>query len=188
MARILSTFSDDILRRLVAEGNLSDPLLESELLRILSGRRDRILERYLSRLSPLARPEIRRGADSELCLRDLVSASGLQPEAARRYAVTVYLGSWTDSTRGANVGSELGVGPGVPLSGVKQVIGQRVCARVPRQPGATPQAPGYLVVDWVSQTEQRSAELPARVHLYDLGAAGLRIVGLERPDSFEPPR
>jgi hypothetical protein len=67
-------------------------------------------------------------------------------------------------------------------------MGQRVCVRVPRQPSASPQAPGYLIVDWVSQTEQHSAELPARVHLYDLGANGLRIVGLERPDSFEPPR
>jgi hypothetical protein len=75
----------------------------------------------------------------------------------------------------------------VPVPGIKQVIGQRVCAPVPRQPAATPQAPGYLIVDWVSQTEQRTAELPARVHLYDLGRAGLRVVGLERPGSFEPP-
>ncbi|MEY4547556.1 MAG: hypothetical protein RL685_3751 [Pseudomonadota bacterium] len=185
MARILSTFTDDVLRRLVREGNLSEPLLESELLRILSGRRDRILERYLGNLSPLTHPELRRGAESELCLRDLVSASGLQPEGARRYAVTAYLSHGVGSEP---AGSEAGGGRGVPLSEVKQVMGQRVCTRVPRQPGASPQAPGYLIVDWVSQTEQHSAELPARVHLYDLGADGLRIVGLERPDSFEPPR
>jgi len=172
MARILSTFSDDMLRVLVQEGQLKDPLLEKELLRILIGRRDRILERYLGKLSPLTRPELRRGTDSELCLRDLVSASGQQPERARRYAVTAYVGA----------------SPGVPLGGIKQVIGQRVCAQLPRQPGASPEAPGYLIVDWVSQTERRAAELPARVHLYDLGAGGLRVVGLERPNSFDPPR
>ncbi len=172
MARILSSFSDDILSALVREGKMNDALLESELLRILKGRRERILERYLGKLSPLTRPELRRGTDAELCLRDLASASGLQPERARRYAVTVHTGA----------------GPGTPLPGIKQVIGQRVCATLPRLPGASPQAPGYLVVDWVSQTEQREAEYPARVHLYDLGPGGLRVVGLERPGSFDPPR
>jgi len=89
----------------------------------------------------------------------------------RRYAVSVFAGD----------------APPAQLPGVRQIFGQRVCATLPRQPGATPRAPGYLIVDWVAQTGQAPAEYPARVHLYDLGPAGLRIVGLERPESFGPP-
>jgi hypothetical protein len=44
-----------------------------------------------------------------------------------------------------------------------------------------------MVVDWVAQSGSFAAEYPARIHLYDLGAQGLQVVGLERPDSFEPP-
>ncbi|MEO8180328.1 MAG: hypothetical protein ABI895_15940 [Deltaproteobacteria bacterium] len=172
MARILAGFSEAALELLVKEGQFAEPALEAELARILIGRRKRILERYLTRLSALTHPEIRRGTDSELCLRDLVWAGGLHSERERRYAVTVFAAGAT--------------GP-AQLAGVKQSFGQRVCATLPRQPGATPAAPGYLIVDWVGQTAQQAAEYPARVHLYDLGPAGLRVVGLERPDSFEPP-
>jgi len=171
MARILAGFSDEALQTLVGEGQFADPLLDAELTRILIGRRQRILERYLTRLSPLTHPEIRRGTDSELCLRDLVWASGLHAGHERRYAVSVFAGAAAPAE----------------LSGVTQIFGQRVCATLPRLAGATAQAPGYLIVDWVAQTEQAPAEFPARVHLYDLGPAGLRIVGLERPESFEPP-
>jgi hypothetical protein len=171
MARILAGFSDESVQRLVHEGQFPDPALDAELARILIGRRQRILERYLTRLSPLTHPEIRRGTDNVLCLRDLVWASGLHSQQERRYAVSV-------SAAGA---------PPAQLPGVMQIFGQRVCATLPRQAGATAQAPGYLIVDWVAQTGQEPAEYPARVHLYDLGPAGLRIVGLERPESFEPP-
>ena len=47
--------------------------------------------------------------------------------------------------------------------------------------------PKYLIVDWVSQSDSFEPELPARVPLYDLGPKGVRVVGLERPDNFEPP-
>jgi hypothetical protein len=172
MARIVAGFSDDALRGLVREGQFNDPLLENELARVLIGRRARILERYLTRLSALTRPEIRRGTQRELCLRDLVWSSGLHGERERRYAVTAYADT----------------APPTRLDDVRQAFGQRVCATLPAQPGASAQAPVYLIVDWVAQTEQRAAEFPARVHVYDLGADGLRVVGLERPESFDPPR
>jgi hypothetical protein len=43
------------------------------------------------------------------------------------------------------------------------------------------------MVDWVSASEGFEPEFPARVHLFDLGEKGLVVVGLERPDSFDPP-
>jgi hypothetical protein len=171
MARIVAGFSEDALRVLVREGQFGDSLLENELARVLIGRRARILQRYLTRFSALTRPEIRRGTQRELCLRDLVWSSGLHGASERRYAVTAY-GDLAPATR---------------LDDVRQGFGQRVCATLPPEPGASPQAPAYLIVDWVAQTEQRAAEFPARVHLYDLGPGGLRIVGLERPESFDPP-
>jgi hypothetical protein len=88
MARIISQFTDEHLRRAIAAGRLGSDLLEAELLRILSGRRDKILRRYFSRLSPLATPTIQAGS---LCLRDLVVATGI--ESPRSYVARLRLGA-----------------------------------------------------------------------------------------------
>jgi hypothetical protein len=77
--------------------------------------------------------------------------------------------------------------PGTPQPGaIKQAVGGRVCADLAPKAGASETAPVYRIVDWVSRTEGQQAEFPARVHLYDLGPAGVVVVGLERVDSFEP--
>jgi hypothetical protein len=172
MARIIAEFSDEHLRVLVKEGRIAEPALEAELLRLLVGRRDRILERYLTRLSALTLPEIRQGTEADVCLRDLVAESGLRSGHERRHAVAAYVDGSGSSRR---------------LTPVRKAAGHRVCAALPRLPGASPQTPKYMLVDWVAQSGSFEAEFPARVHLYDLGAQGLRVVGLERPDSFEPP-
>ena len=57
----------------------------------------------------------------------------------------------------------------------------------PRVSGASPSTPASVIVDWVSQSEGFAPERPARLHLFDLGARGVMLVGLERPDSFDPP-
>jgi hypothetical protein len=169
MARIIAQFGDAHLKELVAVARLGDAALEAELFRLLRGRRDRVLDRYLTRLSPLGLPALRRSGD-ELCLRDLLEQSGLRREHARSYAVTLHAG-----------GASRRVEP------VRSLPGQRVCVQLPRSPGATPLGPAYLMVDWVSASEGFEPEFPARVHLFDLGDKGLVVVGLERPDSFDPP-
>ena len=75
MARILSHIDDAALSAVVAEADLFDPLVQSELERILRGRRDRILRRYLLRLSSLDRPEVKEGR--RLCVEDRAEAAGL---------------------------------------------------------------------------------------------------------------
>ncbi len=172
MARLIAEFGDEHLRVLVKQGRITEPALEAELLRLLKGRRDRILERYLTRLSPLTLPEIRLGTEAELCLRDLVAESGLRSGHERRHAVAAYVDGTGSSRR---------------LAPVRNAPGHRVCVALPRLAGAGPQAPKYMLLDWVAQSGRFAAEYPARVHLYDLGAQGLRVVGLERPESFEPP-
>jgi len=170
MARIIARFGDEHLRRVVATAELGDPALEAELLRLLTGRRDRVLQRYLTRLSPLTLPALRKGAPADLCLVDTLALSGLDAGRERGYAVTAYPG-----------------GEPVRVEPVRSVAGHRVCATLPRAAGASPTAPAYLIVDWVSQSPPSAPELPARVHLYDLGAGGWVIAGLERVDSFDPP-
>jgi hypothetical protein len=170
MARIIAQFSDAHLQALVSIARLPSPALDAELFRLLSGRRDRVLERYLTRLSPLAAPRVPSGSTSELCLRDLADLGGVRRGHTRGYAVTAYSG-----------------GAAQRIEHVRAQADHRVCTTLPHAAGASPAAPGYLVVDWVSQSEGFAAELPARVHLFDLGARGFVVVGLERPESFDPP-
>jgi hypothetical protein len=172
MARIIARFDETRLEALVKLGIFPDPAQERELLRVLSGRRDRILERYLTRLSPLAQPEIRKGTQADLCVSDRVKLGGVRPSHQRQHAVNVYFEGGASQ-------------PG--LGGIREVLGGRVCVSLPRQPGTSPEKPKYLIVDWVTQSQGFAPEFPARIHLYDLGASGLRVVGLERPESFDPP-
>src|SRR5690606_1833352 len=89
MARIISRFTEEHLRAVVAEGRFSRALTGNELVRILRGRQRRILERYLTRLSPLAFPEVRGG---ELCLRDLMIEAHARTPRRRRYHARTFRG------------------------------------------------------------------------------------------------
>lgn len=170
MARLIAEFGEDDLRRLIQEAKMNDAALDAELLRVLAGRRERILERYLTRLSALTLPDV-RAESAELCVRDLVLESGWRAGEARRYAVTAYVDGRA----------------GVAVTPVRRVRGPRLCVELPRLSDASPEAPRYSIVDWVAQSGSRAPEFPARVHLYDLGKSGLRVVGLERPASFDGP-
>jgi hypothetical protein len=173
MARIISRFGEEEIRALVETGRFSRELSEDELVRILLGRRERILERYLTRLSPLSFPAVEvAGRSSRLCLRDVAIESGLRDVGAREHGARAYLG-WP------------------PLDGVEARTAMeatgRLCVDLPHQPGATPESPRYLIVDVTVSTPSRDEPAPARVHLYQLGPARYRVVGLERPDGFSPP-
>lgn len=170
MARIIAQFSDAHLRELVSVARFEDPALDAELFRLLAGRRERVLERYLTRLSPLAQPSLRYAGGAELCVRDLVVQSGLRRGHGRSYAVTAHAG-----------------GAAQRLEPVRAWAGDRRCVALPRVSGASPATPASVIVDWVSQSDGFAPERPARLHLFDLGARGVTLVGLERPDSFDPP-
>jgi hypothetical protein len=165
MTRIVAEFSDQRLAALVKVGRLRDPSLERELVRILRGRRDRILARYLSRVSPLSHPVVvERDAGAELCLRDLAMSSHVV--RPRRHSAVVW--------------SRDGSAP----AAVSERPDGRVCAVLPR-PAARPELPAYLVADVMIRGP--GAPGAARIHLYYFGKSEYRIVGLERPDAGEPP-
>jgi hypothetical protein len=67
MARIIARFDDETISAVVREARLTSPVARSELARILRGRRDRILQRYLLQLSSLTDARVE---DRILCVRD----------------------------------------------------------------------------------------------------------------------
>jgi hypothetical protein len=94
MARILARFSDDDLRELAKVGRFSRPEVAEELARILIGRKDRILARYLVGQVPLGRPWLASaptgaangdGKGRWLCVEDLAVTGGVVAAAEVRY-------------------------------------------------------------------------------------------------------
>ena len=165
MARIIAAFTEDHLRAAIDSGQFSRELTRSELLRILLERRRRLLERYLIRLSPLTHPEV---TGTTLCLADIAITSGLRSPNARRYVAR----AWRDWPREERSTDER------PIEITAD--GGRVCLDLP--PAAGLGFPRYQVVDVVARTEGRERSGPARVHLYQIGLAEYRVVGLERPN------
>jgi hypothetical protein len=73
-ARILARITPAMVVALVGSAGLTDKTMERELVKALLGRRDKLLRRFLSRLSPLARPRL---AGDQLCVTDARIEGGL---------------------------------------------------------------------------------------------------------------
>jgi hypothetical protein len=100
MARILSHIDDAALSKVIDEAQLAEPVVRSELERILRGRRKKILERYLLRLSSLDKPELREGR--QLCVEDRAEATGLgaAPSPSARLYVSANTAAQLPVSRG----------------------------------------------------------------------------------------
>jgi antitoxin (DNA-binding transcriptional repressor) of toxin-antitoxin stability system len=159
MARIIARFDDAAVDALTERARFPDPLWTAELARILKSRRDAILERYLTRLSPLVGPRVE---GDEVCFEDLAVAIGLRDRATRRYAAVSTEGGETRALR------------------VRRAGDAGVCVEVA--------VDGYAIVDVVAQSPGRETTGPARTHLRRAEGA-TAVVGLERPDpGTEVPR
>ncbi len=160
MARILSGFTPEMVQALAGMGKFHRPEDTSFLAGVLEGRLQRILERYLTRLSPIASVRVEGGA--ELCGVDLAERRRLRPAEAFRYAARVEGGGW------------------LPVS--RRPSGE-VCATIPRVAGdgGSPDDASDRYVRVVLQDGVASGVLVA--HLYDLGPSrGYHLAGLERPE------
>jgi hypothetical protein len=159
MARIMTRFDDATIDKVVQEARFTDPVATTELARILKARRDKTLARYLSVLSTLTAPrlEVAEGK-TRLCLSDVAPGAAAASEAT---AVALLEGGARPEW--------------LPTDGT----GGKACTVLP----TTSQR--YLVVD-VRRPGRKS---PARVHLArDSGDdAPWQVVGLERPDHYQPP-
>jgi hypothetical protein len=156
MARIIARFGLPQIRAVVSAGRFSRPEYSEFLVRVLAGRRRKILERYLTRLSPLSWPEVR---GSKLCLEDMAVTAGIRDASARTYR------AHDAEARPLDVEAE----------------DRRACVALPDRAPARGE-PAYLVVEVVAATPGAETTAPVRVHLYQIASEGYRVVGLERPD------
>jgi hypothetical protein len=160
MARILARFTPPMVRTLAEMAKFADPSNTDYLESVLEGRLGKILERYLTRVSPVT--EVHVEGSSTLCGVDLAEWRGLRDPAAFRYSARLLSGSWLR---------------------VERRVGAQICVNLPHVAGdAGPRddAPERYVRVRIDDGVARG---PLVAHLYDLGPArGYRLVGLERLD------
>jgi len=163
MARILARFTPEMVATLAEMGQFTDPGNTSYLASVLEGRLQKILERYLTRLSPIGDVHV-EGSD-QVCGVDLAEARRVRAPSA--FAYVAYAARSTG-------------GKALPVS---RREGGGVCVTVPHvagDGGAPDDAPqryfGVAIADGVARG-------PLVAYLYDLGPSrGYRLAGLERPE------
>jgi hypothetical protein len=151
MARILARFDEPRIVAAVSVGQYTDAAARY-LTQTLLERRQAILNRYLSRLSPIS--QLYTQGD-KLCGTDLARAHGVVPDEGLSFAARV----WDDEQSR-------------PMR-VMASAGGKLCVELDRKVVES----RYTVVEITNGY----AKGPLRAHLYDLGAGqGYRLVGIER--------
>ncbi|HXX66848.1 MAG TPA: hypothetical protein VEK07_06690 [Polyangiaceae bacterium] len=159
MARILARLTPEMIRTLVEMARFADPANTEYLEHVLSGRLAKILERYLTRVSPIG--NVRVEGRERVCGVNLAEWRRLREPAQFRYAARMVGGSWL---------------------AVERRPGAEVCVALPHvaSDGGRPDAAAERYVR--VRIEDGVARGPLVVHLYDLGPTrGYFLVGLERP-------
>jgi hypothetical protein len=161
MARIIARFSTDDIRRMVALGQWSDPGDAEYVITILVERQRRILARYLGKLSPLG--EVRAAGADQICATDFARLRGVFPAAMFHYTVM-----------------ERGAGRRVALPTEASAEGA-VCFRTqPLISGNLADGDPARIVTF--EVRNGTGAGPLLIQGYDLGARGMRIAGLTRPE------
>jgi hypothetical protein len=151
MARILARFTPEMVRTLAELGQLSAAGDTNYLTGVLEARLQKILDRYLTRLSPLADVHLEDGAS--LCATDLSSKRHVRDATSFHYAAQT--------------------SDGASLTATPRADGT-VCVSLPA-PSAT--SPRHFTVS-ISNGVASGALV---VHLYDLGRErGYQVAGLDR--------
>lgn len=154
MARILSRFDREDIDALVTLAQFSKPEYTRYLAEVLDQRLQRIVRRYLLRLSPLADLTVE---GDRLCGTDLARRRGARPKTSFRYSA-VLSRAGVEELRAVEVADE----------------GQFCVALGANKPQADP----YTIVI----IRNGAARYALHAHLYDQGSKGYRLIGLERPE------
>lgn len=166
MARMLARVDPALVHAFVKAGNFTNPDDAVYLANILQGRLDKIMLRYLTRLSPLG--EIKQDGDS-VCAVDFARLRGLATADHFRYAATV-----------------AGEGAGEPSRVVSLSLQENgaICAKVPHKAGLADAFRDDAKERYVVVTiDNGVSKNPLNLHLYDLGERGFYLAGVERPDT-----
>jgi hypothetical protein len=159
MARILAHFTPELVLALAKLGEFSDPGDTAFIAATLEGRLERILERYLTRLSPIADLHIEE--HSLLCGVDLAEQRRVRDPKSFRY-----------QARLAN---------GTPLR-VTRRPGGGVCMALPRMAGGPSHGDDPSAQYFAVAVEDGVASAPLVAYLYDRGPDHDYILaGVERP-------
>jgi hypothetical protein len=162
MARLIARFSPDDIRRFVALGRWRDPGDAEYVTGILLERQRRILVRYLGALSPLG--EVRAASGDRICATDFARLRAIAPAARFRYTIVARGGGTTVAPR-AEIGD-----------------GGALCFQTrPLVTGSFPDDDPARMVTFEIRNGTRAG--PLVIHTYDLGARGMRIVGVTRPEA-----
>ena len=169
MARILSRFDRDDIRALVELGKFADPRQSDFLAGVLEWRLQRIVERFLLRLSPVA--DLRITAPGTVCATDLARRRHVRSDASFRYAAR-----WRNQGRVQSIAVTTGADGELCMNLPSADVDASVADDAPSR---------YAVVTIANG----ASTYPLRAHFYDLGTAkgGYRLVGLERHDDANQP-
>jgi hypothetical protein len=157
MARILSRFTREDVRAIAGMAAFTEPANTEYLGEVLEGRLEKILSRYLTRLSPLGDVHLEGG--DNLCATDFALRRQVRDPASFRFEAAV------------------GQTP-VPV----RLRDASVCLALPHvaADGGSPDGDPSRYID-VTVTDG-VARGPLVAHLYDLGPArGFVLAGLDRP-------
>jgi hypothetical protein len=168
MARILAGFDDELTTAAVKVGQY-EPVAERYLTTTLIARRRAILRRYFSKVSPIA--HVTTSPDG-VCGVDLARATGIVPNEEMSFRAYLYRGEQLEAAEKPRF---------------RRVAAPAVCVDIPHRslPESLPKdaAERYVVLDLTNGY----APGPLRVHLYDQGAAGYQLAGVERPEELKRP-
>lgn len=170
-ARKIARFRDEHVLAAVKIGKYTLPEDTDYLVKTLIVRRDIILKRYLSKLSPIG--ELKMNPAGDLCGVDLARYSHVFDDHVFRYGAKVFTGASFAPSGDAQVRAE---------------DDGNVCVTIPHRAADGGAADGdasrYVIVDIANG----HAGGVLRAHLYDLGPKrGFTLVGIERPDGNNPP-
>jgi hypothetical protein len=161
-ARIISRFTPEHVEAAVRVGDFTSAAATTFLTRVLLERRQRLLQRYFSKLSPVSDVRIE---PQQLCAVDLARQAGVFDAARFRYRASVSRGG------GPSVNAPVSVGTAGNIC-------LTVASASPRASLPANAQQRYVLIELSNGVTSG----PLLLHLYDLGPArGLELVGIERP-------
>ncbi|MEO8703177.1 MAG: hypothetical protein ABI867_24235 [Kofleriaceae bacterium] len=161
MARLIARYSPTDIRRAVDLGKWTDPNDAGYLTDNLVERQRRILARYLTRISPLG--DVRADGANQICTIDFARLREVQPSTTYRYTVVQHGG-----------GKHLAIIPELRT-------GAELCFK-PQSVITASVADSDPTRMVTFEVRNGTSAGPLRIHAYDLGGRGMRIVGVTRPE------